>query len=545
MEKVEQNTKNFYKELSGDCNIEKLKNLAKEKIFLYEPLFKYNKIKYETFVIKTSFESYQNFMIYTLEQYNEFINLVKKCNDNNSNYINKIYPYKKSYKNTLFILNKELINFLVNDKNNESILKILLKFHENGCSIYLYYLYKYNIISLNTFNMFKLGIVYKEAIVIIYVFNYFYLNDKFYDITKLLKYMEREYVISTIVDIFGRDINILNYVIKNLVKDSLIDAKSSIYRIPSTFPMSTLKEYTSKIYKPNEKYLNCSKDKDTELFFNTVCFDVGLDFIYDVSSNNHYLPYFVYFNRYNVNFNIFKTFSYTKVNNNSYNKKTVKNTVKDTDSFKFENRELFDIPFFSPVNYVYSERGKYIHDKVYKFINKYYTDECDCNDYYKLNEGDIEDYDINSDLFEITDYCNVNYHIFPFHRTIVGYEYLEYLIKDQLKSFKKRIFDNDNIIQEILNNIDSSLIYSYINEYKDNHIFVLLLKILYIISLIHNSYSPFIILIFVHNTSYNLEYKNNCLYFIESREKCMSLEYEFFNLFYSHNIIKKYIKLIY
>jgi len=541
MEKVEQNTKNFYEELKGDCDIEKLKNIAKEKIFLYEPLFKYDKIKYDPFVIKTSFESYQNFMIYTLEQYNEFINLVKQCNDNNSNYIDTIYPYEVSYKNTLFILNKELINFLVKDKDNESTLNTLLKFHENGCSIYLYYLYKYNIISLNTFNMFKLGIVYKEAIVIIYVFNYFYLNDKFYDITKLLKFMEREYIISTIVDIFGRDINILNYVIKNLVKGSLIDSKRNIYRIPSTFPMSTLKEYTSKIYKPNEKYLNCSKDKNTELFFNTVCSDVGLDFIYDASSNNYYLPYSVYFNRYNVKFNIPKTFSYTKVNN----KKTVKNTVKDTDSFKFENRELFDIPAFDPVNFVYSERGKYVRDKVNKFIEKYYTDECDCNDYYKLNEGDIEDYDIDSDFSEITDYCNVNYHIFPFGSFIVGYEYLEYLITDQLKSFKERIFDNDNVIQEILNNIDSSLIFNYINEYKDNHIFVSILKILYIISLIHNNYSTFIILIFVHNTCYNLEYKNNCLYFIERREKCMSLEYEFYNLFNSNNIIKKHIKLIY
>lgn len=60
--------KKFYEELNGNCNIEKLKNIANEKIFLYESLFKYSKIKYEKFVIKTSFESYQNFMIYILLQ---------------------------------------------------------------------------------------------------------------------------------------------------------------------------------------------------------------------------------------------------------------------------------------------------------------------------------------------------------------------------------------------------------------------------------------------------------------------------------------------
>ncbi|KAL6616881.1 hypothetical protein U3516DRAFT_749929 [Neocallimastix sp. 'constans'] len=40
MEKVEQNTENFYKEINGDCNIEKLKNIANEKIFLYETLLR-------------------------------------------------------------------------------------------------------------------------------------------------------------------------------------------------------------------------------------------------------------------------------------------------------------------------------------------------------------------------------------------------------------------------------------------------------------------------------------------------------------------------
>ena len=46
MEKVEQNTENFYKEINGDCNIEKLKNIANEKIFLYETLLSIIKFSY-------------------------------------------------------------------------------------------------------------------------------------------------------------------------------------------------------------------------------------------------------------------------------------------------------------------------------------------------------------------------------------------------------------------------------------------------------------------------------------------------------------------
>jgi len=41
----EENTKDFYKELNGECNPEKLLNIAEQGIFLKEPLFKYEKKK--------------------------------------------------------------------------------------------------------------------------------------------------------------------------------------------------------------------------------------------------------------------------------------------------------------------------------------------------------------------------------------------------------------------------------------------------------------------------------------------------------------------
>jgi len=83
---------------------------------------------------------------------------------------------------------------------------------------------------------------------------------------KLLKYMERDYLISIMVNIFWRDINILNYVIKNLVKKKKKKKKKKkrfinryieldIHRIPSTFPIEILKEYTSKIFKSKWKII--------------------------------------------------------------------------------------------------------------------------------------------------------------------------------------------------------------------------------------------------------------------------------------------------
>lgn len=69
---IERNTKLFYEELENDCNPEKLLDLAKDNIFLYEPLFKYEKIKYHEYVIDISIYAKQYFMIYNDKQYESF-----------------------------------------------------------------------------------------------------------------------------------------------------------------------------------------------------------------------------------------------------------------------------------------------------------------------------------------------------------------------------------------------------------------------------------------------------------------------------------------
>jgi len=73
MENTEKNTKLFYKELKNNCDPKKLLNIAKQGIFLYSPLFKYEKIKYHENVVDISILSHQYFMIYTKKQYNRII----------------------------------------------------------------------------------------------------------------------------------------------------------------------------------------------------------------------------------------------------------------------------------------------------------------------------------------------------------------------------------------------------------------------------------------------------------------------------------------
>jgi len=50
----EQNTKQFYEELKGDCNKNVLLQLAKKGIFLMEPLFKIENLKNEDIIIDIS-----------------------------------------------------------------------------------------------------------------------------------------------------------------------------------------------------------------------------------------------------------------------------------------------------------------------------------------------------------------------------------------------------------------------------------------------------------------------------------------------------------
>eukprot|EP00833_Pecoramyces_ruminatium_P015143 jgi/Orpsp1_1/1189175/evm.model.d7180000070019.1 len=203
--------------------------------------------------------------------------------------------------------------------------------------------------------------------------------------------------------------------------------------------------------------------------------------------NNQFRFYFIYVKEY---------FLYYMTDNPVIKNNYIQILYKDIDKFEIYNNENTN---YNYINFLLSN-----NNNIQKFNLANYNESYESILYYDSDE----------EFYEIS----VNYKIFPFDRCIVGYEKLEFLIRDQFDSFKKRIFNNNDIMQEILNNIESLLIYNYINEYKYNFIFDSLLKILYIISLIHNNYSTFTILVLLrHIGGHNIKYENNCLYFIKNK----------------------------
>jgi len=163
--------------------------------------------------------------------------------------------------------------------------------------------------------------------------------------------MKRESLISTIVNLFGNDINILNYVTDNLVKESLMDTTDNDFRVPITFPLNTLINYTSKLYKPNQIYLECSENKNVELLFNTIFTDKGLKELQDGNIKPYKQPYSIYFSRFNFDLYINNASLTLKnkmdgrvLNTNDFNENEYYKYRFTTDYYlKFEIKEVYNI----------------------------------------------------------------------------------------------------------------------------------------------------------------------------------------------------------
>lgn len=70
MEEIVINTNLFYEELNSTCNPETLLSIAGRDICLYEPLYKYDKIKNHKYIIDISCITNKHFMIFNDNQYN-------------------------------------------------------------------------------------------------------------------------------------------------------------------------------------------------------------------------------------------------------------------------------------------------------------------------------------------------------------------------------------------------------------------------------------------------------------------------------------------
>ena len=112
----EENTKDFYKELNGECDPEKLLDIAKQGIFLEKPLLNYDSIKDHEYVVDISIISGQLYMINNKKQYKRLKFWHKKVGQ--SEIINYLFNISKFDIYDLIIVNKYLIDELLKEKDD-------------------------------------------------------------------------------------------------------------------------------------------------------------------------------------------------------------------------------------------------------------------------------------------------------------------------------------------------------------------------------------------------------------------------------------------
>jgi len=143
----DKNTNEFYKELNGNCCPEKLLEIARKGIDLYEPLFKYDKIKNHENVIEISLLTPQYFLINNDNQFNKLFDIcTKRKNESNDDYYSRMrYIFK------LMIINKYIINKILTKEKDDMIIDMILML---GLNTIIKSLYKYNYINVKLFNLF-------------------------------------------------------------------------------------------------------------------------------------------------------------------------------------------------------------------------------------------------------------------------------------------------------------------------------------------------------------------------------------------------------
>jgi len=206
---IEENTDEFYKELNGNCDPDKLLEIAKQGIYLYEPLFKYEKIKNHVNVVEISILAGQYFMINNDEQFEKFDILLS-----NDDFMYELFEdiCEPSYISTesdclkLIIPNKFFI-----DKYLFEGFTCNFKIKYSGIiQEWLFYLYKYYYITRDDFINFYYN-WYTNIKFIIFEYFYYgnkkYLEDLFEKCNSYIKFK----ILYEILAYCSYDINILKY----------------------------------------------------------------------------------------------------------------------------------------------------------------------------------------------------------------------------------------------------------------------------------------------------------------------------------------------
>jgi len=443
----EENTKLFYNELQKKpCNFDLLYKLSLDGIFLYKPLFNYENIKYHKYEVSISIKYKQYFMINTRKQFRQFVDILKE---------------KKSIiLFNLVIPNKYFINKIVNDREVNQFLHCIF---DDMYNIQLYYLFRYNFISYKVFDFFKFNCLPLEVLIHIMFVNEFYLKENKY-LINLYEFVDTDKISSILKMYFDKDINALKYILNNITnKNEFIPSEYKIensskyliqsndnlelknliqsnnccysyFRISPYYPFDMLKEYSSKTYRPNILYFK-HENKYIEDLFNSIYGDVGLDII--------------------------------------HNDKIIKKNYYLLEKVS----GVYNIPDYIE-NYEILNYKEYYKERRNRYNNSYLNED-------ELWFGNKKLFDINFDLKKFTCEDNIYQHTFE---EIMSYS----------KYFKKEYL-NDNELLNILNDPEY-IFYKYENDTDIHGIYFyeVVVRCCFIISLIYNRKSKFIVYVLSH-----------------------------------------------
>ncbi|ORX77900.1 hypothetical protein BCR32DRAFT_282771 [Anaeromyces robustus] len=434
MNNLERNTELFYKELNNDCNPENLLKIAKDGIYLYEPLFNYEKIKNHVYAIEISILASQYFMINNIEQYNEFI---KICQKETKDLTIEIVPFSSKevrYIFKLIIPNKFLLEQLFNEQD-----EIVDMFLENfKFKVIFPFLYKYNFITAELFNLFYSKDQSNPCI--FEIFEFLTDNNKVL-LEKMANSVYPSYYLKMIYFQNCRDEKLLKCLSETFTNINLMKCES-LFRVPLAIPYRISKKYVKKIFLPNKSYIKCD-DKFSEEFINDVFNDDIIRWLIKYNKlNENYLKQFK-----RHNFVINKNFNYKLIDNPKYEK-----NINDNNSIQ------------SKSNFCYCLVDEYIKLKEPEkcgHLNKYYTNLATCFGY------DIEN------LYEL--------------------------------NFVTNCLNNNDEISKILNDPD----YIFNSKFDTNNATeYFLIRLTYIISLIHNKGNTFLIKLLLKNF-FHAKFLNN------------------------------------
>jgi len=277
----EENTNEFYKELNSNCDPDKLLEIAKHGIYLYEPLFKYEKIKNHVNVIEISILANQFFMINNDNQYNKLIYIyTNRCKS-------KLYKNNEEYIFNLIIMNKYIIDKILMNENEGVVYRLCNKL---GLNVIIKSLYKYSYIDINLFNLFSKIVYNRDHPTFKFEISEFFYNNKMLLGQTLKSNIIANYLLTEIIRKNCITLSLLEYITENI--DVSIIKHNPCYNFKLLMPFNIIKKYKNKLLGPNTLYVKCN-DKFSEEFINIMFSDHLIDLIFNKHEKN-YENYYIF-----------------------------------------------------------------------------------------------------------------------------------------------------------------------------------------------------------------------------------------------------------